>query len=185
MPLTMRAAALEDVKILTSTVHGDERGYFYESFRADEFDTLIGRRVRFVQDNISHSRRGVLRGLHAQLRPFAQAKLVRCIQGAIWDVAVDIRPHSPTFGRWCAVDLSAHNARMVWIPEGFAHGFVVLSESADVHYKTTELWHPECECSVRWDDPDIAIAWPVSASDVVLSEKDALAARLRDLALEQ
>lgn len=164
------ATDIPDLLIIEPDVFGDERGFFFESFNRDKFAKLVGREVDFVQDNHSRSAKYVLRGLHYQL-PHAQAKLVRVIQGAVLDVAVDIRRSSPTFGRHVALELSAENKRMLWIPEGFAHGFLVLTDTAESLYKTTDFWYPEHECCLRWDDPTLAIDWQLLAAPL-LSAKD-------------
>ncbi|GAA3712771.1 dTDP-4-dehydrorhamnose 3,5-epimerase [Oceanisphaera sediminis] len=161
---------IPDVLIIEPRVFGDERGFFFESFNERQFELAVGRPVKFIQDNHSRSARGVLRGLHYQVTQ-PQGKLVRCTQGEVFDVAVDIRPNSPTFGQWEGIFLSAENKRQVWIPEGFAHGFVVISEIAEFLYKTTDYYAPEHERSIRWDDPTLAIDWPVPCPPV-LSEKD-------------
>ena len=161
---------IPDVKIIEPKVFGDERGFFFESFNQKIFEEAVGRPVTFVQDNHSKSSRGVLRGLHYQLPPHAQGKLVRCVVGEVFDVAVDIRKSSPTFGQWVGVNLSAENKRQLWIPEGFAHGFLTLSETAEFLYKTTNFYHQASECAIRWDDSNIAIIWPTA--DVMLSSKD-------------
>jgi dTDP-4-dehydrorhamnose 3,5-epimerase len=165
------ATAIPDVLILEPRVFGDERGFFFESFNRRAFAELAGREVDFVQDNHSRSAKNVLRGLHYQIK-HPQAKLVRVIQGGVLDVAVDIRRSSPTFGKHVAVELSAENKRMVWIPEGFAHGFVTLSESAEFLYKTTDYWYPEHERCIRWDDPALGIDWGLETVPA-LSGKDA------------
>ncbi|MCF5861188.1 dTDP-4-dehydrorhamnose 3,5-epimerase [Aeromonas veronii] len=162
--------AIPDVLIFEPKVFGDERGFFFESFNHKLFEEAVGYPVTFVQDNHSKSSKGVLRGLHYQLPPHAQGKLVRCVAGEVFDVAVDIRKSSPTFGQWVGVHLSAENKRQLWIPEGFAHGFVTLSESAEFLYKTTDYYHPESEGAISWNDPDISIEWPVEG--VLLSDKD-------------
>jgi len=161
------------VLVLEPRVFADDRGSFFESFNARAFAAAVGREVAFVQDNQSTSRRHVLRGLHYQ-EPHPQGKLVRALAGAIYDVAADIRPGSATFGRWVGVELSAENRRQLWVPEGLAHGFLVLSESADVLYKTTDFYAPGCEKIIRWDDPALGIHWPLSAPPV-LSPRDAAA----------
>ena len=167
--------ALEGVLILEPKVFGDERGFFFESYNERVFEKATGRAPRFVQDNHSRSVRGVVRGLHYQVvKP--QAKLVRAGSGVILDVAVDLRRSSPTFGQHVAVELSAENKRQLWIPEGFAHGFTVLSESAELLYKTTEFWYPEHDRSLAWDDPAIGIDWRVA--EPILSDKDRQAPRL-------
>lgn len=160
---------IADVAVLEPQVFGDERGFFLESYNRRKFEE-IGLARDFVQDNHSRSARNVLRGLHYQLGQ-PQGKLVRVVAGSIWDVAVDLRRHSPTFGQWVAEELSAQNKRMLWIPEGFAHGFVVTSDSADVLYKATDFYAPKLERSLLWNDPQLAIAWPLSG-DPLLSQKD-------------
>ena len=163
--------AIPDLLIIEPKVFGDERGFFFESFNRRKFAGLTGRDVDFVQDNHSRSAKNVLRGLHYQIQ-HPQGKLVRVVQGAVLNVAVDIRRDSPTFGRHTAVELSAENKRMLWIPEGFAHGFAVLSDTAEFLYKTTDYWHPEHERCIRWDDPALAIDWRLQAAPA-LSGKDA------------
>lgn len=180
MSIRVTPTAIAEVKVIEPVVHVDARGSFMESFNARDFEKLVAQNVEFVQDNISESRQGVVRGLHYQLPPFAQAKLVRCIDGEIFDVAVDVRKSSPTFGRWVGVRLSKENKKSLWIPEGFAHGFAVVGESATVLYKHTTLWKPECEASVRWNDPTLAIDWPIDAKNVIVSEKDAAAPLWQD-----
>jgi len=171
--------AIEGVLIIEPKVFGDERGFFFESFNQRAFNEAVGHTVDFVQDNHSRSAKGVLRGLHFQRPPHAQGKLVRVTQGSVFDVAVDIRADSPTFGRWVGVELSGANHRQMWIPAGLAHGFLVTSDSADFLYKTTDYYRPESEGSVRWDDPDLAIAWPLDGITPSLSAKDAAAPALR------
>jgi len=178
MPYTVTPAAVPDVLILEPKVFGDARGFFYESFNARDFAQATGLKVDFVQDNHSKSARGVLRGLHHQIR-HPQGKLVRVVQGEVFDVAVDLRKSSPTFGQWVGERLSADNKKQLWIPPGFAHGFVVLSESAEFLYKTTDYWYPEHERSLLWNDPEVGIAWPIEGQPL-LAAKDAAAARLRD-----
>lgn len=163
---------IEGVLIVEPTVHGDQRGYFMESFSERDFEAATGLNVRFVQDNESRSRRGVLRGLHFQREPYAQAKLVRVVQGRVLDVAVDIRPGSATFGRYVAVELSADNHRQLFIPKGFAHGYVVLEEDTVFQYKCDEYYHPDSEDGVAWNDPQIGIEWPLTESEIILSPKD-------------
>jgi dTDP-4-dehydrorhamnose 3,5-epimerase len=177
----IETTAIADVLVLTPRVFGDARGFFQESFNQRVFDEAVGRHVGFVQDNHSRSARGVLRGLHFQKGGKAQGKLVRVVAGAVYDVAVDIRRDSPSFGRWVGVELSADNHRQLWIPPGLAHGFLVLSETADFLYKTTEYYAPQDEGAVRWDDPDLAIPWPALGVPPTLSAKDAAAPRLREL----
>ena len=163
--------SLQDVLIFEPKVFGDTRGFFFESFNARRFAELTGITTPFVQDNHSRSQKGVLRGLHYQIRQ-AQGKLVRVVAGDVFDVAVDLRRSSPDFGKWTGITLSAENKRIVWIPAGFAHGFVVLSDSAEFLYKTTDYWAPEHERCIRWNDSSLAITWPVSG-DVLVSAKDA------------
>ena len=171
---------IPDVLVLEPKVFGDERGFFMESFNQREFDQAVGRHVEFVQDNHSRSARNVLRGLHYQLPPHAQGKLVRVSFGSIFDVAVDIREGSPTFAKWVGVELSAANHRQIWIPPGMAHGFLVTSETAEVQYKTTDYYTPGAERCIRWDDPTLAIAWPIDDAKPILSKKDAQAHCLLD-----
>lgn len=163
--------AIPDLKIIEPNVFGDERGFFFESFNQAKFEAAIGRSVDFVQDNHSRSVKGVLRGLHYQLPPYAQAKLVRCTLGEVFDVAVDIRQSSATFGQWVGVHLSAENKRQFWIPEGFAHGFLTLSDEAEFLYKTTNYYHPQSDACIAWNDADIGIVWPLHESPT-LSGKD-------------
>lgn len=163
---------IPDVLILEPNLFGDDRGFFFESFNAKVFDAAVGKTVNFLQDNHSKSSKGVLRGLHYQLAPFAQAKLVRCVVGEVFDVAVDIRKSSRTFGQWVGVHLSAENKRQLWIPEGFAHGFVTLSDQAEFLYKTTNYYSPDCDRGILWDDKDIGIKWPELNTPILLSDKD-------------
>ena len=162
--------AIPDVLIIEPKVFGDERGFFFESFNHRQFAELIGRNVDFVQDNHSRSAKNVLRGLHYQIQQ-PQGKLVRVVQGTVFDVAVDIRRSSPTFGQHVGVELSAENKRMLWVPEGFAHGFVVVSDTAEFLYKTTDYWAPEFERSIAWNDSAIGIQWPIKG-EPSLSAKD-------------
>lgn len=170
--------AIADVLLLEPKVFGDERGFFYESFNEAKFEASIGKPVKFVQDNHSKSAQGVLRGLHYQIQN-AQGKLVRVVQGEVFDVAVDLRKSSPTFGQWVGEVLSADNKRQLWVPEGFAHGFVVLSETAEFLYKTTDYYAPAYERSLLWNDPAIRIQWPIQATPT-LSAKDRQAKSLLD-----
>jgi dTDP-4-dehydrorhamnose 3,5-epimerase len=163
--------AIPDVVLFTPKVFGDDRGFFFESFNEKVFQAITGLAPRFVQDNHSKSQQGVLRGLHYQLAPMAQGKLVRVTQGEVFDVAVDIRKGSPTFGRWVGEILSADNKRQMWIPEGFAHGFVTLSDSAEFLYKTTDFYSPAHERCIAWNDPAIGIKWPLQGAPL-LSGKD-------------
>ena len=163
--------AIPDVIVIEPKVFGDARGFFYESFNQQAFDEAIGKHVDFVQDNHSRSSKGVLRGLHYQIQQ-PQGKLVRVISGAVFDVAVDIRKSSPTFGKWVGIELSEENHKQLWVPPGFAHGFLVLSEKADFLYKTTDYYAPEYECVIRWDDLLINIQWPVQGMRPNISAKD-------------
>lgn len=169
--------ALTDVLVLEPRVFGDARGFFLESFNARRFAEATGVRAEFVQDNQSRSARGVLRGLHYQIRQ-PQGKLVRVVRGRVFDVAVDLRRSSPAFGRWAGVELSEDNHRQLWIPPGFAHGFLVLSESADFLYKATDYYAPEHERAIRWDDPSVGIDWPIAEQAPLLSAKDRAAPSL-------
>jgi dTDP-4-dehydrorhamnose 3,5-epimerase len=180
---TLRTA-IPDVLIIEPTIYGDERGWFFESFNEQALRTALHEQglkppPRFVQDNHSRSRCGVLRGLHYQLPPRAQGKLVRVVRGAAFDVAVDIRRGSPSFGRWVGVELSESNRRQMWIPEGFAHGFLALEDDTEFLYKTTDVYAKECERAIRWDDASIGIEWPATSSPgPVLAPKDAAAPTL-------
>ncbi|WP_429140929.1 dTDP-4-dehydrorhamnose 3,5-epimerase [Aeromonas veronii] len=166
---------IPDVKIIEPKVFGDERGFFFESFNQQQFEAAVGYPVNFVQDNHSKSSKGVLRGLHYQLAPHAQGKLVRCVVGEVFDVAVDIRKSSPTFGQWVGVHLSADNKRQLWIPEGFAHGFLTLSETAEFLYKTTNYYAPVSDRGIAWNDATIGIKWPELNADILTSAKDTAA----------
>lgn len=171
---------IADVVLIEPKVFGDERGFFFESFNQRQFEEAIGRSVDFVQDNHSKSVKHVLRGLHFQTEQ-AQGKLVRVVQGEVFDVAVDVRRDSPTFGQWVGAHLSAENKHQLWVPEGFAHGFVVLSDTAEFLYKTTDYYAPQFEAAIRWDDPDIGIEWPFEG-EPTLSAKDAAAMSFKDYA---
>ena len=173
------ATPLDGVLIMEPKVFGDQRGFFFESFNAHGFEELTGVRTAFVQDNHSRSAKGVLRGLHYQIHQ-AQGKLVRVVAGEVFDVAVDIRKSSPTFGQWYGHRLSADNKLQLWIPAGFAHGFVVLSGTADFLYKTTDYWAPEHERCIAWNDPDLAVDWPLAGITPLVSAKDAQGAAFRD-----
>jgi len=173
--------SIPDVLIIEPKVFGDERGFFYESFNAAAFEAATGLKRQFVQDNHSKSQRGVLRGLHYQIQQ-PQGKLVRVVAGEVFDVAVDLRKSSPSFGRWFGTHLSAQNQRQLWIPEGFAHGFVVLSESAEFLYKTTDYYAPEHERSLLWNDPELGIQWPFDEAPQ-LSAKDQAGKLLREAEL--
>ena len=171
--------AIDGVVIIEPKVFGDHRGYFFESFSESRFNELV-RETRFVQDNESKSRYGVLRGLHFQKPPYAQSKLVRVVKGAVMDVAVDIRKGSPTFGQHVAVELTEGNHRQFFVPRGFAHGFVVLTDEVIFQYKCDNYYAPEYEGAIAWDDPDLGIDWKIPAEDVILSAKDTCHPRLKD-----
>lgn len=178
--MNLQSCAIAGVFTATPRVFGDERGFFFESFNAQAFREATGLDVDFVQDNHSKSIRGVLRGLHYQLAPHAQGKLVRVAQGEVFDVAVDIRRDSPTFGRWVGEILSADNKKQLWIPPGFAHGFVTLSDTAEFLYKTTAFYAPTHERCIRWDDPSLAIDWHLDGQAPIVSSKDAVGVLLAD-----
>ncbi|MDY3978905.1 MAG: dTDP-4-dehydrorhamnose 3,5-epimerase [Tidjanibacter sp.] len=163
---------IEGVLIIEPKVFGDERGYFFESYNAEQFARQTGLDITFVQDNESKSSYGVLRGLHYQLPPYAQSKLVRCVRGRVVDYAVDIRKNSPTFGRYVCCELTEENHRQFFLPRGMAHGFVVLSPEALFQYKCDNLYHPESEGAIAWNDPAIGIDWGIPTADIILSEKD-------------
>ena len=193
---TAGGLAVQGPLLLTPRVFGDERGFFFESWNQRAFAAALEAEGQpaptFVQDNHSRSSRGVLRGLHVQLPPHPQGKLVRCVVGEIFDVAVDIRHGSVTFGQWVGAHLSAENHQQLWVPPGFAHGFLTLSDQAEVLYKTTDFWSRDCERAIRWDDPEVAIAWPLEAlppgmsafEAPQLAEKDAVAPLLEELRVE-
>lgn len=187
--MEFKRLALTDVWLIKPKVFGDDRGFFYESYNAKAFEQATGVSPHFVQDNHSKSARGVLRGLHYQLPPHAQGKLVRVTQGAVFDVAVDIRRSSPTFGQWVGEVLSAENHAQLWIPPGFAHGFVTLSETAEFLYKTTDFYAPQSEGAIVWNDPDLGIAWPLSdlqahgVNQPLLSGKDQQASSFKQAPL--
>jgi dTDP-4-dehydrorhamnose 3,5-epimerase len=165
-----RKLKISDLLLIEPQVFKDERGFFFESFNQNDFEEAVGRNITFVQDNHSKSSKGVLRGLHYQKPPFEQGKLVRVTYGEVWDVAVDLRKNSATYGEWVGEILSAENKNQLWIPEGFAHGFLVLSEKADFLYKTTNFYHPGLEVSIKWNDHNLNIDWP--NIDKIISEKD-------------
>ncbi len=172
MPFTFTRLSVPDVILVEPKIFKDGRGYFMETYKFSEFEKN-GILNNFVQDNQSLSTKNVLRGLHYQLPPFAQAKLIRCLKGKIFDVAVDIRKSSPTFGKWVSAELSEENKKMLYIPEGFAHGFLTLSETAEIHYKITGEYAPDYERAIIWNDKDISINWPIGDNqEVILSEKD-------------
>ncbi len=171
MPIQVTPTAIPDVLIIEPKVFGDDRGFFFESFNQNEFNQAIGSEIKFVQDNHSKSKKGVLRGLHYQMQQ-TQGKLVRVTHGAVYDVAVDVRKSSATFGKWVGLELSAENKKQLWIPPGFAHGFLVISDEAEFLYKTSDYYHPESEQSLRWDDSIVDIQWPRIDIDPVLNSKD-------------
>ena len=179
MPYTVTPTAIPDVLLLEPKVFSDDRGYFFESYSARNFQEATGLQVEFVQDNHSVSRKGVLRGLHYQVR-HPQGKLLRVTQGNVFDVAVDLRKSSPTFGRWVGVMLSAENRRQLWIPPGFAHGLLALSDTAEVLYKITDYWYPEHERTLLWNDPQLGIAWPIDG-EPRLAVKDAEGKLFREI----
>jgi dTDP-4-dehydrorhamnose 3,5-epimerase len=186
VPFTVTLTSLPGVLVLEPKVFGDARGFFFESFNARDFEAATGLKREFVQDNHSRSANGVLRGLHYQVRN-AQGKLVRVVQGEVYDVAVDLRQNSPTFGKWTATTLSGENKLQIWIPEGFAHGFLVTGESAEVIYKTTDFWHPEHERTLLWNDAGVAIEWPKEVmthpGGPILAAKDRAGKALREAEL--
>lgn len=181
---TTKGQGVQGPLLITPEIFCDERGFFSESWNQRQFDQVIGASTSFVQDNHSRSVRGVLRGLHYQLEPKAQGKLVRCCMGAIFDVAVDLRVSSPSFGHWVGAELNEENRRQLWIPVGFAHGFLALTDPSEVLYKASGYWSRACERSIRWDDPKLAIAWPLASAGVLqprLAAKDATAPLLEQL----
>ncbi len=171
MPINATPTAISDVLVIEPKVFGDDRGWFFESFNEKDFSATVGKQVTFVQDNHSSSKKGVLRGLHYQLEQ-TQGKLVRVSHGVVFDVAVDLRKASSTFGQWVGVELSADNKKQLWIPPGFAHGFLVLSEMAEFLYKTTDYWHSASEKCIVWNDPTLNIQWPDIGMQPVLNPKD-------------
>jgi dTDP-4-dehydrorhamnose 3,5-epimerase len=183
-PLTTASGQrMEGPLLITPQVFGDARGFFFESWNQRRFDDAVGTPTIFSQDNHSSSSRGVLRGLHYQLEPEPQGKLVRCPVGAVFDVAVDLRRSSPTFGQWVGAELSAENHRQLWVPVGFAHGFLTLSDTAEVLYKASGFWSKTCERSLLWSDPELAIFWPLETlgiSEPLLADKDAAAPTLAE-----
>ena len=178
--IEVKKTTIEGVLIIEPKVFGDERGYFMESFNACESARKAGVDITFVQDNESKSKYGVLRGLHFQLPPYTQSKLVRVVKGRVIDVAVDIRKGSPTYGKYVSCEMTEENKRQFFIPKGFAHGFVVLSETAIFQYKCDDFYHPEAEGAIAWNDPEIAIKWPIEIENVLLSEKDKHNPNLKD-----
>ncbi len=172
MPISVTPTAIPDVLVVEPKVFGDNRGWFFESFNEKEFSAIVGHSVTFVQDNHSSSKKGVLRGLHYQIEQ-TQGKLVRVCHGVVFDVAVDLRKSSKTFSQWVGVELSADNKKQLWIPPGFSHGFLVLSETAEFLYKTTDYWHASSEQCIVWNDLDLNIRWPDIGMDPILNSKDA------------
>jgi dTDP-4-dehydrorhamnose 3,5-epimerase len=171
MPITVTTTQIPDVLIIEPKISGDDRGWFFESFNENDFSNAVGRQITFTQDNQSYSKKGVLRGLHYQIQQ-TQGKLVRICQGAVFDVAVDLRQSSTTYGQWVGVELSSENKKQLWIPEGFAHGFLVLSEGAEVLYKTTDYWHAESEQCIAWNDSTLNIGWPKIGVELILNARD-------------
>jgi len=171
---------LEGLRVLEPDVHADGRGLFFESYNERSFSEIAGQPMAFVQDNQSRSAEGVLRGLHYQLPPMAQGKLVRAVRGSILDVAVDIRRSSPTFGQWFAIELTEQNRKQLWVPPGFAHGFRAMTDGAEIMYKVTEYYSPECDRSIQWNDPDVGIDWMIGDGEPILSDKDAAAPPLSE-----
>ena len=171
MPINVTPTPLEGVLVIEPSVFSDDRGYFFESFNQKEFSAVVGRPVTFVQDNHSVSKLGVMRGLHYQTQQ-TQGKLVRVCHGVVFDVAVDLRQSSTTFGQWFGIELSAINKKQLWIPAGFAHGFLTLSERAEFLYKTTDYWHAASEQCIVWNDPDLSIQWPKIVGNVIANQKD-------------
>ena len=175
---------IKGLAILKPEIFEDNRGFFFESWNRDIFNSAIGDLKEFIQDNHSHSYKGVLRGLHYQLRPFDQGKLVRCIKGEIYDVAVDIRINSPTFGKWCGVRITEKNRKQFWIPSGFAHGFLTLSTEAEILYKITNKWNMNTERSIKWNDKDININWPLEENGInkpITNKKDDMAMSIKEV----
>lgn len=179
--ITFNQLSIPDVVLINPQIFIDERGFFFEAFNQKEFENAIQRNVVFVQDNHSRSTMGVLRGLHYQKEPYQQGKLVRVIHGKIWDVVVDIRKDSKTYGKWIAEELSSENKKQLWIPEGFAHGFITLSKDAEVLYKTNNYYSPEHECSIKYDDPVLNIDWLMNHKEIILNDKDTNAINFKDI----
>jgi dTDP-4-dehydrorhamnose 3,5-epimerase len=174
---------IPDVLVFEPDVFEDQRGFFFESFNQSQFENVIGRKITFVQDNHSKSIKGVVRGLHYQLPPKEQGKLIRVIQGQIYDVAVDLRKKSPTFGQWVGEVLSAANKKQIWIPEGFAHGFITLSDNSEILYKATDFYSPNHEQCLIWNDPEINVIWPHTKENYIFSDKDKKGKALSELSL--
>ena len=181
--MKITTCSIPDVMVVEPVVFGDERGFFYESFNQEIFNFATGNSCDFLQDNQSRSSKGVLRGLHYQLSPSAQGKLIRVVRGVIWDVVVDVRQGSKTFGEWVAQELTEYSHKQMWVPAGFAHGFAVLSDSADVVYKTTAYYDKSAERGIAWNDPEINIHWPAIGIDWLLSERDRNLPKLKDAEL--
>jgi dTDP-4-dehydrorhamnose 3,5-epimerase len=171
MPITVTPTAIQDVLVIEPKVFGDDRGWFFESFNEKDLSEAVGQKITFVQDNHSSSKKGVLRGLHYQME-HTQGKLVRVCHGAVFDVTVDLRESSSTFGKWVGVELSAENKKQLWVPPGFAHGFLVLSETTEFLYKTSDYWHAASEKCIVWNDPTLNIQWPNIGVEPILSPKD-------------
>jgi dTDP-4-dehydrorhamnose 3,5-epimerase len=179
MPIKAIPTAISDVLVIEPKVFGDDRGWFFESFNEKDFSAAVGHSVTFVQDNHSSSKKGVLRGLHYQLEQ-TQGKLVRVCHGAVFDVAVDLRQSSKTFGKWVGIELSAENKKQLWVPPGFGHGFLVLSETAEFLYKTTDYWHAASEQCIVWNDPHLKIQWPDVGTEPILNPKDSAGLKFFD-----
>ena len=183
MPFIFEKTFIEDLLVITPKIFSDNRGFFYENFKQSDFEKA-GIKEKFVQDNHSLSAKGTLRGLHFQKKPFEQGKLVRCTKGLVWDVAVDLRKKSPTFGKYFSIELSEENKKMFYIPPGFAHGFLALSDNVEFLYKCTEEYSPKADAGIRWDDPEIGIKWPMDKNEVIISEKDALLPLLSQIKMD-
>ena len=173
MPFIFEKTFIDNLLIITPKIFSDNRGFFYETFKQSDFERA-GIKEKFVQDNHSFSVKGTIRGLHFQKKPFAQGKLVRCTKGLVWDVAVDLRKNSETFGKYFSIELSEENKQMLYVPPEFAHGFLTLSDTAEFLYKCTEEYSPEADGGIIWNDPEIGIRWPIDKKDIIISEKDAL-----------
>ena len=173
MSFTFEKVFIDGLLVITPKIFSDSRGFFYETFKQSDFEKA-GIKERFAQDNHSLSAKGTIRGLHFQTFPFAQGKLVRCTKGDVWDVVIDLRKHTQTFGKYFSIELSEKNKKMLYIPPGFAHGFLALSDNTEFLYKCTEEYSPETDAGIRWDDPSIGINWPINKNEIIISEKDAL-----------
>ena len=172
MPFVFEKTFIDDLLVIIPKIFSDKRGFLYETFKQSDFEKA-GIKEKFIQDNHSLSTKGTIRGLHFQKKPFAQGKLVRCTKGRVWDVAVDLRKDSETFGKYFAIELSEENRQMLYLPPGFAHGFLVLSDNAEFLYKCTEEYSPEADAGIIWNDPEIGIKWPIDEKEIIISEKDA------------